>query len=220
MRFKKIRGHKRRWKQIEKWATEMSSLNTSQLSRINYDYTKVWIHPWSGISITNSSIPEPYGETRKRILQGLIRIYDSWKLQLEQRSEPYYLKIWLFEQRPSKSQVVCAIGDRIHVYENTFHNAKDDKVLNLKHFGTLQNQLAKFHWDHRLDEEHLMGLEDEVGSIEDYRNPKDFFEMKSWYVQRMKSPHRTVSVETYEGVHKEVHSFKIGDVWIGELKRN
>ena len=89
MRKKKIRGHKRRWKEIEAWIDSYKNHDIGYLTRFDRDYAKIRVHPWSGISLTESQIPEPKGETKKRILKGLIQIYDSWKNTLEQLGEPY-----------------------------------------------------------------------------------------------------------------------------------
>jgi hypothetical protein len=120
MKTKKIRGHKRIWKDIEKWKNANLKLDLEHLKQNERDYAKIGVYPFSAISLTNSQIPEPKTKTKKRILNGLLDIYDSWKNQLDQLNEPYYLKIWLFEPRFSKSQVVCAIGNSIDFYKNTF----------------------------------------------------------------------------------------------------
>src|SRR5690554_4737715 len=93
MRSRKIRGHKRRWNDIEKWINNHKDLNLDYLKDYKRDYAKIRVHPWSGLALTNSTIPEPKRETRKRITSGLIEIYDSWKITLDKLGEPYYLKI-------------------------------------------------------------------------------------------------------------------------------
>jgi hypothetical protein len=120
MKLKKIRGHNRKHRDIERWRITNLELGLDHLKKYNYDYAKILIHPWCDISITKSEIPVPKGETKQLILSGLIDIYHSWKSTLDEIGQPYYLKIWLFEPRFSRSQVVCAIGDRIDYYENMF----------------------------------------------------------------------------------------------------
>lgn len=109
MRTKKIRGHRRQWTHIDAWIDANKQLNLENVKRNGRDHAKIWVHPWSGITVTNSQIPEPKRETKRRIIKGLIAIYEGWKASLDQLNEPYYLKIWLYEPRLSKSQVVCAI---------------------------------------------------------------------------------------------------------------
>ncbi len=111
MKTKKIRGHKRRWHDIDQWVEYHKNLSLDYLKEYQRDYAKIRAHPWSGISLTNSQTPEPKGLTKTKILNGLIEIYNSWKIELDELDEKYYLKIWLFEPRFSSSQVVCA-GER------------------------------------------------------------------------------------------------------------
>ena len=88
MKAKKIRVHKRIWNDIEKWKNANLKLDLESLKQNERDYTKIWVHPFSGISLTNSQILEPKAETKKRILSGLLDIYESWKNQLDKLKEP------------------------------------------------------------------------------------------------------------------------------------
>ena len=65
-------------------------LYLENLKQNERDYAKIWVHPFSGISLTNSQIPEPKTETKKRILNGLLDIYESWKNQLDKLNEPIH----------------------------------------------------------------------------------------------------------------------------------
>lgn len=117
MKKKKIRGHNRRWKAIEKWISANKPLDLDYLREYQNDYAKIRVHPWGGISVTSSQIPEPQHLTRQKLLLGLIEIYDSWQQALKTFDQPYYLKLWLFEPQFSMSQVVCALGKEIDYYE-------------------------------------------------------------------------------------------------------
>ncbi|MBE0640389.1 MAG: hypothetical protein IH599_00025, partial [Bacteroidales bacterium] len=146
MRKKKIRGHKRRWKEIENWRLDNLDLNLTDylLNERDRYYAKIRVHPWSGLSLTNSMTPEPTRKTKQKILKGLLDIYEDWKNQLDKLGQPYYLKIWLFEPRFSQSQVVCAIGNNVDFYENTFFKPEKNKVLNADNYGELKGRLESF----------------------------------------------------------------------------
>jgi len=214
MKTKKIRGHKRKWKDIEKWISYTKNLDLDYLKQYQRDYAKIRVHPWSEISVTNSQIPEPKGETKSKIISGLIEIYDAWGKKLEQLGEPYYLKIWLFENRFSNSQVVCAIGDCLDFYENTFFKSDSSKELKPENYGRLEKAITEFKWDYRFDEDHFDNTE--IGSPEDYMTLSDFEDNKKWFEKMLKKPHRTVKYKEPIGDATESYSFKKGVVWLGQ----
>jgi len=215
MREKKIRGHKKIWKDIENWHLDNLNLNLTDylLNERNRYYAKIRVRPWNGITLTNSKIPQPNRMAKRKILNGLLDIYDDWKKQLDQLGQPYYLKIWLFEPRFSESQVVCAVGDSIDYYENTFFEPEVKKNLNLVCYGQLKNRLYNYNWDCRLDEDHYSN--DEVGTPELYATRQEYEETKVWFEKLLKKKHRTYKFEKPIGDTIESYSFKRGYVWLG-----
>lgn len=214
MKTKKIRGHKRRWNDINQWVETHKNLDLDYLKESQRDYSKIRVHPWSGISLTNSQTPEPKGQTKTKILSGLIEIYDSWKKQLDKLDESYYLRIWLFEPRFANSQVVCAIGDYLDFYENTFYKPEESKKLNLENYGQLKNEMGNFNWEYRLDEDHFDNSE--PGNPELYATLADYEEDKRWFKKMLKKPHRTTKFKEPIGEATESYSFEKGEVWLGE----
>tara|TARA_R110001592_G_C13175399_1_gene750262 strand:+ start:3975 stop:4628 length:654 start_codon:yes stop_codon:yes gene_type:complete len=216
VKTKKIRGHKRRWKEIESWRLDNLDLNLTDylLNERDRCYSKIRVHPWSGISLTNSITPKPTRKTKQKILKGLLDIYEDWKSQLDKLGQPYYLKIWLFEPRFSQSQVVCAIGDSVDFYENTFFKPDESKKLNPEKYGQLQDEIENFNWEYRLDEDHFDNSE--LGDPELYATLADYEEDKKWFEKMLKKPHRTTKFKEPIGEATESYSFKKGDVWLGE----
>lgn len=216
VREKKIRGHKRRWKEIEYWRLDNLDLNLTDylLNERDRYYAKIRVHPWSGLSLTNSITPDPTRKTKQKILNGLLDIYEDWKSQLDKLGQPYYLKVWLFEPRFSHSQVVCAFGDNVHFYENTFFKPEVSKVLNSDNYGRLKGRLESFNWDYRLDEDHYDNTE--VGEPEIYASIQDYEYTKKWFAKLLKKPHRTNMLKEPIGDAIEFYSFKRGDIWLGE----
>ncbi len=210
MKTKKIRGHKRIWNDIEKWRNANLKLDLENLKQNERDYVKIWIHPFSGISLTNSQIPEPKTETKKRILNGLLDIYESWKNQLDKLNEPYYLKVWIFEPRFSKSQVVCSIGNSIDFYQNTFNSTENVREFKNDFGGIIKNRIENFNWECKLDEDFLFS--NDIGNPEDYENKKEYLEDKKWFNKRLKKKHITKTLR--DGTNS--YAFEIGNVWIGE----
>jgi len=209
MKYQKIRGHKRRQKAVERWRGKNLDLRLDLIEKYNYDNIDIVVHPWCDISIINSAFPEPKRKTKQLILNGLIDIYHSWKEQLDKIDQPYYLKIWLFESRFSKSQVVCAVGNRIDYYEDLFFEPKNVKQFKSENYGSLKIKLDSLKWEHCLDEDHIEA--DYIGKPEQYLTYKDFLEVRKWFNKTMKKPHRTTKLD--DAV--EYYSFKKGSVWVG-----
>ncbi len=55
---KKIRGYKRRVKQIEEWKQKNLLVNEEMLKTMSRDYVKVWIYPF--YSLSNYSVSNGY----------------------------------------------------------------------------------------------------------------------------------------------------------------
>lgn len=218
MRQKKIRGHNRRHKQIDNWRLENLSLDLTDYLLYERDryYAKIRVHPWSGLSLTNSITPQPTGKTKQKMLNGLLDIYENWKTQLDKLGQRYYLKIWLFEPRFSQSQVVCAIGDNADFYENTFYKPETGKAIQLDNYGTLKSKLSKLNWDYRLDEDHYDN--NEVGEPEIYASRQEYEDTIKWFDKLLKKPHRTYKFKEPIGETTESYSFKRGDLWLGGQK--
>jgi len=68
MKLQKVRGQKRRSKQIERWTNNNLPLNIPVLSKYKNDHIEIIVHPWCDISIINSTIPEPKGKNKGEIL--------------------------------------------------------------------------------------------------------------------------------------------------------
>lgn len=209
MRIQKIRGQKRKWKEIDRWVSDNTQLDIDHLKRQQRSYVKIRVHPWSGYSLLKSSIPEPTGATRTRMLNGLIEIYHQWKKSLDELKEPYYLSIWLYEPRFSQSQVVCAIGSCLDFYKNTFYKPSESKQLHAGYFGPLAPELKNFQWEYRLDEDHHN--EADIGIPEDYNTMAEYEDTK----KLTRKKHRTTNYTDATGMNKELSSFKKGVVWIG-----
>ncbi len=212
MKIKKIRGQKRRSKNIEDWIQANLIYNKSYFFKNHRDYCEVLVHPWCDISIINSTIPEPRRKNRRKIIAGLLDIYESWKTELDSLAKDYYLKIWLFEPYISKSQVVCAIDEKLHFYDNTFHQSNPPKAFGFKSYGELEERIKQYQWK---SFEHEMTLEDDhLGEPEDYRNLKDYIETKKWLGKKLKKPHRTFTL-IENGIERTFNAFPQGTIWIG-----
>ncbi|HEX2091384.1 MAG TPA: hypothetical protein VHG28_03240 [Longimicrobiaceae bacterium] len=121
---KKVRGWKRRLRQLDRFQREHQALNLDALCRNEVAYVKLWLDPWSRLVPRNPPV-----WFRRRVLHAFLEILRSWHRALEVAGEPYYLRLWLFHPRFYQTQVVAAVGDRIEYYETLF--VPDDRVRTL-----------------------------------------------------------------------------------------
>ena len=205
MKIRKIRGHNRRLKQIDNWVTNCKKLDLTSLKEYKREYVKFWVHPWSGISLKNSSYPQPKRLARKKLLEGLIEIYQNWKQQLDQSGEEYYLKIWLFSPNLSKSQVVCAIGESKDNYNNAFSKTETFIKFNINQFP---NQLNHLNWESYLDE--LIVFKSDFSDPEMYATQKEFEEDQHYLSKKIKQSYKTSTID--EDI---LYHIKQGYVWVG-----
>lgn len=206
MRYKKIRGHKQIWKDIDDWVENNKVLDIEYLQQRQREYIKVWIAPFGNISVLNSEFSPPKYKTRKKIVDGIFKIYDSWKKQLEALNTPYYLKIWYFPKDVSKCQVVCAIGDFINFYDTTFYKPTLEKPFPEDERG--------LNWEYRHQEHHI--TKDDIGEPEEFYSEQDFIDNKKWIENKMK--HLKTRISEYKNDEKKTttyYSIKEFDVWLG-----
>jgi hypothetical protein len=217
MKYKKIRGHKRRHKQIEKWRIHNTSLNIKDYLLHTWDthYVRIRIYPWNGFthSKINSAVPEPKGKTKQLFLNALLDIYADWKNELKKLEQPYYLKIWLYESNFSKSEVVCGIGEKIEFYENSFNRAEDSPVINLNNYGAAKGKMSNLNWVQHLDEEHYEN--NFIGEAHEYISETEYLESEIWFSRLLKKPHTVTMLDEPVRGAFEIYSFTKGNVWIG-----
>lgn len=205
-RFKKIRGHKRIWKDIDNWIECCRKLDLQYLQRNQREYAKVWVAPYRNISVLNSEFSPPKGKTRKQIVKGIFKIHQEWKETLEKLDEPYYLKVWFYPHDVSKNQVVCAIGDCLNFYEHTFFKPDTNKA-----FPENSNHLS---WEYRQQEFHFTA--DDLEEPELYATYQDYLSDKKWYERAMRDSKTRITKEISEGRETCIYySKKECDVWLG-----
>ena len=211
MKYKKIRGHNRRQRDVSKWIDSESNLSISSLLIRKYQYSKVYVQPWDNLSLTKSEIPEPNRETKDKIIKGLETIYNNWRPKLEELNQPFYLKIWLNEPRISKSQVVCAINERIDHYNNLFQNADFDQSKS----DYLKNVSSDFKWEAAIDEE-LIWESELLWPKEQYVDIQEYYSDRRLLKRLRKSNYRKESIKGPNSKPDTIYFIPKGKVWIGE----
>lgn len=210
--MKKIRGNRRRLRQIEKWRLNNLQIDLAYLEKYNKDYVKFRIFPWNPIAMSLKNYPNPTGKIRTKIIDSFMDIYESWDRQLTKLRKTYYLKIWLFEPNIYNSQVVCALNEEIEYYENIFHTpevVKDTSKLSLNKISTRVN---KYNWTYRIDEYEISESE---YLRDNFSSEKKYLEEQKWLKNELKKPKRICDKEV-NGVKERIFLIKESDVWLGE----
>lgn len=215
----KIRGHKRIWRKIDQWINDNKNLDKETLLCWERNYVKFRVFPWNGFSRSNrkSILQEPKSITRDKILNGLFEIYENWKVELDKLGEPYYLKIWLYEERFSNSQVVCALRNKINFYDHTFSKPDYHKEIKSINFGN-NKKIENYNWELRLDEDLFDNTE--LGEESEYENKESFLESKKWFEKMLNKKHRKYKPENPTEDFFEIYAFEKGKIWIGEKNKN
>jgi hypothetical protein len=200
----RIGSIKKRKERIDWWKSHMLELDLENLRRGEYTYARLRLDPWSRSKYAYLTY-EPHGEVRRYMVEALLDIYDHWKKQLESFDNSYYLKIWLYDNRFTESEVVCAIGERIERYENIFYFPDENKEFNTDDYGTLADRLNQFEWELAMDEDIYF-----ENDVDDYESSSDVV----WFKRMVKGPHRLARATDGQ----DVYCLKKGYVWVGEKK--
>jgi len=201
---KKIRGWKRRMKQIEQWKQRHIDLDIEQLCQNKRDYVKLWgIDPF--YRFTRRNPPIWYS---RLILEAMIEVYQSWFGQMKRLNEPFYLKIWLYNPNFINSQIVVAFRECLHYYDNTFDKSNDKKAFPSHFYGDIPG-LQELNWELAIDSDDywLSDLEEDISL--GFRSGKDIEAIKNKAYK-----YATVKLSFGEDT---VYHVRVGDVWLGEI---
>ena len=218
VKYKKIRGEKKRLRDIENWVVTNKNLDLAYLKERHRDYVKFWVNPFYRLNLTNSRYMKPSGIYFESMVLGLIEIYQSWKQSLDMLNEPYYLKIWLFQKEPERSQVVCAIRDCLHFYDTTFELAEDQQSLfnQLDISQSVIENFEAFHWIQTIENDYI--FENYLSPIEAYDSIQSYEADKKWFENVKQAAKRIDFPKDSNDINDCCYVVPKGTVWLGELK--
>ena len=218
VKYKKIRGQKKRLRDIQTWIENNKTLDLDYLTEYHRDYVKFWVNPFSRLNLTNSRYMKPSGIYFESMVLGLIEIYQHWKQSLDRLNEPYYLKIWLFQHEPERSQIVCAIRDSLHFYNNTFEIAENPQFIfdNFELTPILSEKLMTFKWQHTLENDYI--FEDYLADPSYYDSLKDYETDKTWFKNKKKTAKKIEFPKESNYINDYCYVVPKRSVWLGEIK--
>ncbi|WP_405223763.1 hypothetical protein [Dokdonia sp. Asnod1-B02] len=130
---------------------------------------------------------------------------------MDKLNKPYYLKIWLYEPRISKSQVVCAIDEKIEYYENIFEKA-DFKPND----SPFTNQLSvEFKWQPNIDEEPYW-KSDLLWPIDQYERIEDCYSDRRLLKKLKKGNFKNKEIDSPNGDKDTIYFLPKGKIWVGK----
>lgn len=106
---KKVRGIRRRLRELERFTAEHRPLNHRRLDVAGFDHVAPLLNP----RFRENRAP-PAG-VQRAMIASLLQIHDAWLPQLHARGEPFHLSLWIF-QPVWESQVVAAVGEMAREY--------------------------------------------------------------------------------------------------------
>ena len=213
MKAKKLRGHKRVFKNIAAWKNDSLHLDLENLEAYQRNYEKVWVRPFGDISNSGTVIPVPKRKARRLIIEGLVEIFNSWEKQLKTLNKPYYLAIWLHETAIENSQVVCAIDDFLTFYDITFYRPEAQRKMPTQNYGKQKKELDTFDWIYALEENYFTNEDLELEE-DSYATLKDYKSSQKWYKRKLKENPRNYTDE----FDRTTYYTKKGTIWIGTRK--
>ncbi len=195
---KKIRGWRRRIKELDRWFEHKRSVELETFLARGEVYVKIQIDPWSRLA--ERIIPPWYF---KHILVRLLQVHDAWKVAFEKSGVAYDLHVWLNDPHTHRSQVVCARVDNPgETRSNYYRKSEEQKDFPYEKWGSRQYNLSDFDWELYDDEIFLFKDLDEL-SEEDIK-------------EISKNGFREDKIVLHG--HEEIqYSKKAGDIWIGRL---
>ena len=153
------------------------------------------------------------GELRKKIIETLIKTYFEWKKELDDLNKEYYLAIWLYNPRMLKSEIVCAIDEKITYYENeNFLASNKNGEFDLNHSGELSTELEKFTWERKIDLDSVHEWEINC-TKEQYVFEKEYNKDQRFYKKLIQENFHVVEKD-----NEKIYFHPKGDIWIGKLK--
>ncbi|WP_077300011.1 hypothetical protein [Virgibacillus pantothenticus] len=151
MRFKKIRGWKRRIKQLEEWKKDSNFLDINFLRVYGVEYRKIFNFD------EQYFIPNWF---KREIVLSFIDVFKRWEAQAKDEFEEFYMCLHINETDIFNSEIIIVIADAINVYKSKFKK--------------VENYIPMPDWIITFDNKewspyylHSVWLQDEINSLSD-----------------------------------------------------
>ncbi|SEI69239.1 hypothetical protein SAMN05216327_103278 [Dyadobacter sp. SG02] len=196
---KKIRGWKRRIKEIDRWFEANKMPDLSHFEARGEEFVKIRIDPWT--RVCDRVPPDWYF---RLVIQKLVLIYNLWEEIFERQEIPYDLQIWLNYPNTIRSEVVCASVDNIGGFrDNYYRKSTKNERLPLTWADSVP-ELQKFTWRQHDDEDFWF---------------KEIHYLDQEEINELLEAGFVEEEILLEGRKEIRYSRKVGNVWIGRMNR-
>lgn len=196
---KKIRGWKRKVKEIDRWFEANKMPDLSHFESKGEEYVKIRIDPWN--RLCERVPPDWYF---RLVIQKLVLIHNLWEETFESQKIPYDLQIWLNYPNTIRSEVVCARVDDIGgVRDNYYRRSSKNGPLPLTWADSVPD-LQKFSWQQHDDEDFWF---------------KEIHSLDQGEINKLLASGFVEEKILLQGREEIRYSRKVGNVWIGRMSR-
>ena len=195
---KKIRGWKRRIKQIDRWGEDLKNPNIEWFKQKNtqHIYQRCYLSPFYMLDKRHPPL-----WFYKLIIAKFITAYSEWEKVFDESGIPYDLQIWLYNPSYIQSEIICYKVEEPGEHMRLGWEIEEQKPFPYQKFASKGYDLNEFEW--ALAEEANVVWEDDFDYAE--------FTLEE------------ILVDGYEKRELEdgqiYYAKRIGDQWIGRRKR-
>jgi hypothetical protein len=192
---KKIRGWKRRIKEIDRWFEAYKMPDLDRFKARGEAYVKIRISPWN---LVCERVPSNW--YFRLIARKLVLIHDLWKDIFESEQIPYDLQIWLNYPNTIRSQIVCAKVDSYGETRDDYYRKSVRNEMLPQMWADSMQELKKFSWQQYDDEDFAF---------------KNLQYLDKQEIEELLGLGFKEDEIIIDGVEDTRYSKKVGNVWIG-----
>jgi hypothetical protein len=192
---KKVRGGRRQIARVELWTRHFAQLDEDTALGVDGSvHAKLVIDPWFRLVKRT-----PPFWLRRLMFNGLVRVFDAWRIQLEAKRPRAYLKILLVNPDFIESRVIAGVDEQAD-FSSTFHpKATPLRPFPLNLLSGASPTLDGFDW--------TAHSHDEFAEDEDFASPA---ESEDWRRRAWRQFACPGGGTTY--------AVRRGDAWIGSWR--
>jgi len=196
-RRKKIRGWKRRIKQIDHWGERIKDANVDwfKLNTTLHHYKRCYLSPFY-----MAERRHPPLWFYKLIISKFIKAYEAWEQQLKQHSIPFDLMLWIYDPAFIQSEIIAWKVEEPGTRKRFVYESRLNKPFPYKKFESQLYNLHDFEWV--LADDELVHFEDDFDDAD--FTPEDL--LADGYVRKVQRG------------DQGYYSKRVGDIWIGRRK--